>query len=147
MSNAYPLIHPQDVHALVIHCSDPRFQEAFHQFIKQDLGIEHCASIVVPGGIHDLVSPVRLKAARHLWDQVDFIIRMRNIRRIVIINHEDCLWYAKWNALVRGKVSEEILHHLILAGEKIVEKRYAVEVDIYLAKIHDGQVVFQKISR
>ncbi len=40
---------PQEDGVLVIHCSDPRYQIAFQDFLRNKLGLDHYALIAVPG--------------------------------------------------------------------------------------------------
>ena len=35
---------------VVFHCSDPRFQTHFHEFLRQGLGLDSYALVAVPGG-------------------------------------------------------------------------------------------------
>ncbi len=146
-TKSYPLVDAENADALVIHCSDPRFQAAFRQFIEYELGIKNPIPIIVPGGVHDLVSPARIKAARQLWQQLEFMVVHGKVKRIVMINHEGCQWYAKWNTLVTSKVDEDIVNHLFAAAEKFAEKRFNISVETYYAKIVDGNVVFQRLDR
>ncbi|MDP3900015.1 MAG: hypothetical protein Q8Q23_02950 [bacterium] len=146
MSSSYPLLRSEDTDGLVIHCSDPRFQSAFRQFIKNELGLNNPCLIIVPGGIHDLVSLARPKAARQLKDQLEFIIKNMRVKRIILINHDDCRWYAKWNALVPGKIGDEIVNNLAKAAEKIMEKKFGLEIEIYLAKIQANNVIFERLD-
>ena len=145
-ANRYPLVKPEDADGLVIHCSDPRFQVAFRRFVDQELGIKNPVPIIIPGGIHDLASPARIKAARHLWDQLEFMVKKGKIPRIVLLNHEDCQWYGKWNALVRTSIGQDIAGHLLAVAEKLAEKRLGVEVECYLAKIEDGEIAFYDVN-
>jgi hypothetical protein len=57
---SYPLIDAAQADGLVVHCSDPRFQVAFHDFVAGELDIRNPIPIIIPGGIHDLISPVRI---------------------------------------------------------------------------------------
>lgn len=144
--SSYPLLVSRESDGLVVHCSDPRFQEAFARFIREDLGLQKPIPIVVPGGIHDLVSPVRLKAARHLWQQIEFALRIGSGRRLVIINHEDCLWYNRWNALVSSRVSDDLARHLFTAAERLIEKRLSLEIECYIARIRGDQACFERVD-
>ena len=56
----YPLVRPEQVDGLVVHCSDHRFQPAFRRFVDQDLKVRNPVPVVIPGGVHDLVSPARM---------------------------------------------------------------------------------------
>jgi hypothetical protein len=146
-SMAYPLLDAEQADAIVVHCSDPRFQTAFRQFVDNELHVKTPIPIVIPGGIHDLVSPARIKAARHLWQQLQFVVARGKTRRIILINHEGCLWYEKWNALVRTKVNEDVVNHLLAAAEELAEKRFRLSVETYFAKVEGENVVFQRLDK
>jgi hypothetical protein len=82
--------------ALVIHCADPRFQNAFREFITNELGIRHYAPIVIGGGVHSFGAQSFLpKNFKILWEQIKFFVKDTDVRQIIIINHEDCKWYDK----------------------------------------------------
>jgi hypothetical protein len=146
-SKSYPLVTAGSADALVIHCSDPRFQRAFREFIEHELDIHNPIPIIVPGGIHDLVSPARIKAARQLWQQLEFMVQKGGVKRIVMISHEGCQWYAKWNSLVRTRVDEDVVNHLFSAAERLAEKRFNISIETYFARIEDENVVFRRIDR
>ena len=142
----YPLLDVHDADTIVIHCSDPRFQTAFQRFVGEELGVEAAIPIVVPGGVHDLVSPARVKAARQLWAHVEFMARRDQVRRVILLNHEDCQWYRKWSALTRRTVGDDIATHLLEAAKTLASRKFGVEVDSFLAKIEDGEVVFYRVE-
>jgi len=142
----YPLKQPEDFDGLVIHCSDPRFQEAFQRFVTEELGMQCPAKIIIPGGIHDLMLPARIKAARHIKQWIEFLTKELNLHRIVIINHEGCRWYEHWNTLVATPIGHDITHHLLEVRKILAIHRLNVNIETYLAKIEEGEVVFQKVT-
>ncbi len=83
--------------AIVIYCSDPRFQAAFREFVEHDLGLGDGMTIpiVVGGGAGVLGHPEQLpkefKFLRERLEQYREIFP--TVRRIVLINHEDCRYY------------------------------------------------------
>ena len=78
--------------ALVIHCLDHRFQGAFAKYIEDELEIKVFNPIVVAGGALPIASDHYAKFG-YIWDQVDFFVNEVGISRIILINHQDCLWY------------------------------------------------------
>lgn len=148
----YPLIETDGADAVVIHCSDPRFQEAFRAFVKNELKIQHPAFIVIPGGVSsvgaELFAPKHLKT---LKDQIEFMMAHSKYPRLILINHEDCKMYGKLYDLVNKKVG---LHqHQIEDLKKAVElfKKYvpaANAIEIYMARLDQSQpnkIYFEKI--
>ena len=151
----YPFADVSGADAVVVHCSDPRFQEAFKEFVRDELGIEHPAYIVVPGSVSsvglELVMPKHLKT---LKDQVEFMVAHAKHPRLVLINHEDCAAYGRLHELIHQKVN--------IPARQLEDLKKAVEVfrkyipalnniEIYLAHLDpkmpaDSKVYFEKIA-
>ena len=83
--------------AIVIHCSDPRFQKAFSEFIRNDLGLKdgEYIPLVISGGVAPLSEPLKLpKEFKFMKERIElFLDRFHSIKRIILINHEDCRHY------------------------------------------------------
>ncbi|MBN1326039.1 hypothetical protein JW977_03635 [Candidatus Falkowbacteria bacterium] len=148
----YPLLEASGADAIIVHCSDPRFQEAFKSFVKNELKIQHPAYIVVPGSVSsvgaELFAPKHLKT---LKDQIEFMLKHAKQPRLIIINHDDCQMYGKIHNLVCKKIS--ISEHQINDLKKAVElfKKYvpaANNIEIFMARLDQSQpkkVFFEKI--
>jgi hypothetical protein len=80
---------------LVIHCGDYRFQAAFHEFLNGGLKLnENYDLMVIPGG------PLSLTLFEYLpkfswvsWKWLRFFVERHGIRRLILIQHQDCAWY------------------------------------------------------
>ncbi len=83
--------------AIVIHCSDPRFQAAFEQFVRQDLGLAAGTyiPIIVGGGAGVLGHPEQLpKEFKFLKERLEHYYRVfPTAKRVILINHEGCRYY------------------------------------------------------
>jgi hypothetical protein len=83
--------------AIVVHCSDPRFQPAFSQFLEQELGLAKGSyiPIIVGGGAGVLGHPEQLpKEFKFLRDRLEhYRTIFPTARRIILINHEGCRYY------------------------------------------------------
>lgn len=149
----YPLAEGE-ADALVLHCSDPRFQPAFRAFLAEELGITHPAMVIGPGSIsafgvmgtkpklwHAMNSNIELMAARH------------PIRRLVIITHQDCKSYAKLAEFFGGltQVAAKQREHLKQVAA-LITKQYLpnATVELYHAVIVDSdegrRVRFDRVS-
>jgi hypothetical protein len=134
--------------ALVIHCGDPRFQSAFHRFINEDLGITSYTPIIIGGGVHAFgVQSFLPKNFKILWEQIKFAIRDGGVKQVIIINHEDCLWYEKMKGYhlpiqlpLKGKLD------LVAAAQKIMTDFSGVSVQTYWAALEDDGVVFSRVN-
>ena len=88
---------PSAPEAIVIHCSDPRFQKAFREFINTELKLPEgeYVPLVISGGVGSLSEPLKLpKEFKFVKERIElFIKQFDSIKRIILINHEDCLYY------------------------------------------------------
>ena len=92
----YSLVESQPK-ARVVHCSDPRFQRAFREFISDELQLRDgdYIPLVISGGVGSLSEPLKLpKEFKFMKERIQlFLDRFESITRIVLINHEDCRHY------------------------------------------------------
>lgn len=92
----YSLIE-SDPTALVIHCSDPRFQKAFKEFINSELGLKDgdYVPLIVSGGTGPLSEPFKFpKEFKFMKERIEFFLgHFHKLRHIILINHEDCKYY------------------------------------------------------
>jgi len=79
--------------ALIISCSDHRFQMHFDAFLQKGLGLGSFSRFALPGGPQFLLAadmPMFEKAGRR-WTK--FLTRNLDIREIICLAHEDWLRY------------------------------------------------------
>jgi hypothetical protein len=84
-----------DTDVLVVHCGDYRFQGAFYEFLNHVLNLkENYDLMVIPGG------PLSLTLFEYLpkfswasWKWFRFFVERHGIRRLILIQHQDCAWY------------------------------------------------------
>jgi hypothetical protein len=92
--------------AIVVYCGDPRFQEAFEGFIANELKLAKGQYIpmVVGGGAGVLAHPERLpKEFKFMKERLELYTQFfHSIRRIILINHEDCKYYNTLKERVLG---------------------------------------------
>jgi hypothetical protein len=80
--------------ALVVHCSDPRYQPHFQDFLRNGLGLEHYALLAVPGSVHALTLTEYLPKFSWVgWRWVTFLADLLRPDRVILIGHHDCRWY------------------------------------------------------
>ena len=88
--------HPKP-QAIVVYCSDPRFQTAFRQFIEKELGLAEGEFIplVIGGGAGVLAHREQLpKDFKVLKERLEMhLSQFLSVRRLILINHEDCKYY------------------------------------------------------
>lgn len=141
--------------AIVIHCSDPHFQEHFDDFLKNHLQIAHPTHIIIPGGI-TLMLPLMGKGFKFGKQIIEFVSDLSKARRIICIAHEDCMMYKEhkildWALSKVGKNIKEIqFKHLKEAGSTFEVWFPGAEIQLYYADVEkqgDGEfVVFKEVT-
>ena len=132
--------------ALVIHCGDARFQTAFRQFVTEELGIAHYLPIVIGGGVHAFgLQNLLPKNFKILWQQIKHALTVDKLNEVIIINHEDCLWYEKLKGYhPTVSIRNKGVLDLRTAAERILHDFSGVRVRTFWAAIQDNQVVFSE---
>jgi hypothetical protein len=135
--------------AVVIHCGDPRFQRAFRGFIEEDLGIRSYVPIIVLGGVHAFgFKELRPKQYKVLFEQIKYLIKEKDIKRVVIINHEDCEWYGRFSSWIMKRVPlpKKQVDDLRSAAEGLFEHFLNIDIETYYAGLEGDSIEFKRIS-
>lgn len=125
---------PERIGAVVFYCSDGRWGEAFDEFCHRRLLIPRYDRWAVPGGsVCLLPGDSGGTYCEIVWDQLDFLVRVHELRRIVLITHYGCAYYAE--RLGKGPV--ECLRvqadDLRSAAVALRQRFPGIGVDTYLA--------------
>ena len=147
--------------AIVVHCSDPRFQRAFAEFIRDELKLQDGSFIplVISGGVGSLAEPLKLpKEFRFMKERLRmFLERFESIHRLILINHEDCRHY-EWLHNYIGRLFLQRFHSLaerqqadLKKAAELVLKLTSLKLDLelYYARFADARkskVVFEKVA-
>ena len=145
--NKFYLVDARKSQAIVIHCADPRFQNAFRKFITEELGINHYSPIIIGGGAHAFGMQTLLPANfQTLFEQIKFFVEEAGLKQVIIVNHEDCKWYEKMKGCypdtrlsVKGKLD------LRKAALTIVEDFTGVDVRIFWAGLDGDNIRFSEV--
>ena len=115
--------------ALVISCIDFRFQQFIENWTNQNLGSKKYDHVALGGGIYDFYTILK---------QVDISYKLHAIKKVILLNHEDCGAYGKEGTYKRHKAD-------LVEAERKIEALYP-HLDVEAYYIHlNGQ--FEEISR
>jgi hypothetical protein len=133
---------------VAIHCSDPRYQPHFQDFLRKNLGIPNYALIAVPGGAQFLTLVDYLPKFSWVgWRWVKFVVDLTKPRRIILIGHDDCRWYLDFRfghdpARLREKVTADLKR----ARAGISERFRSASIELYWARLEaDGSASFELV--
>jgi hypothetical protein len=132
---------------LVIHCSDPRYQPHFQEFLETGLGLAHYALIAVPGGAHCLtLSDFLPKFAWAGWRWVKVMENVAQPERIILIAHDDCRWYVSMGFVSGAASLRERQVADLKTARKALAERFNSKVDLYYARLEGDHAVFENLS-
>ena len=132
---------------IVVHCSDPRYQWHFHEFLRHGLGVREYGLIAVPGGPQLLARLEFLpKFSWAGWRWLKFLVDLTKPERVIVINHEDCRWYS---SLLRA-TDPELVRRRQLADLREIQRefgeRFSGLIEAYYARIQDGAAAFERVT-
>ena len=144
--------------AVVVHCSQGDLQPAFEKFIEGKLGLAKGKyfPIVVPGGAGRLCRPEVLpKDFKFMKEGLELLVKNnKSIKRIILINHEDCAFYKSLSSRVLNTL-QSFHAHLPCDDLKLVQQVFVgllshlgCQLELYYAKFANEdhtQVTFEKI--
>jgi carbonic anhydrase len=115
--------------ALVVHCMDYRLQKFLHPWIMSRFGADNFDIISLAGGVHDYEMVLKY---------VHLAVQVHSIKRVALINHQDCRAYGRDGTYKRHK------HDLMDVKHKIEVLFSDLEVETFYLRL-DG--TFELISR
>jgi hypothetical protein len=159
---AYAVVTDAKPQAIVVYCSDPRLQLAFEQFIAQELRLSkgQFIPIVIGGGAGVLGHPEQLpKEFKFLKERLELYREIfPTVRRVVLINHEDCKYYNSLKSKISRLLGTYFAHShdhacedlaLVFRAFNHLLAHLGFALELYYARFSDPsqhQVVFDKIS-
>ncbi len=156
----YPVVPDPKPGAIVIHCSDPRFQAAFEEFLEHELGLVkgQYIPIVVGGGAGVLGHPEQLpKEFKFLKERLEHYRQIfPTARRIILINHEGCRYYENLKTRTLGALGSRFAfppNHaredlsLVARAFRQLLSHLGYSVEFYYAKFADEQRAHIEIEK
>jgi hypothetical protein len=101
--------------AVVVHCFDFRLQQYLNDWLTKRFGIRNYDRISVPGAVREFA---------YVQSQIQMAYRLHNIRRVILINHEDCAAYGQFGTRERHMSDLAYAEHVVQSMHLDVEKYY-----------------------
>jgi hypothetical protein len=148
-TSPFPFVQER-VGAAAIYCSDGRYGEAMDEFLHECLGLPHYDRLAIPGGPACLAGHMLAMRERSALDrQIKFLVEAHGIGRVVLIAHQDCLFY-KLNvhpSKLRQKPLEEFqFADLATVAAALRDFHRDLMVDAFFARRVDEQVRFDPVA-
>jgi hypothetical protein len=139
--------NPGRVGALAMYCCDGRWGEAFDDFCHRRLLIPRYDRMAVPGGPVCLLPHDSGDAlCRGFWEQLEFLVRAHELRRIVLIAHYGCAYYAEMLQAGPEECLSAQVEDLQVAAKSLRQWYPGVAVEAYLAMLRGLIVSFHEVG-
>jgi carbonic anhydrase len=121
-------ITPLQCDAVVVTCKDFRLQRYLDEWLRDTVGYGNYDRVSLAGGV---------KNWKFVFDAIQLAHRLHNIRRVILINHEQCGAYGA------ESTPERHTHDLREARQAIHDRYPSFRVDLYYLTL-DGR--FERID-
>jgi hypothetical protein len=123
------------IRAASIYCSDGRYGEQMDDFLHRGLHLPRYDRLAVPGGPACLSGSLAVFwEGRSVEQQLEFLCRVHEIERVVLIAHEGCAFYREAMKVPADQILARQLADLAAAKVRIRRIRAALAVDGFLAR-------------
>ena len=148
MPELYRSVLPEsnrETDVVVVHCSDPRYQPHFQDFLRKGLGLERYALIAVPGGPQFLtLSDYLPKFSWVGWRWAKFIMDLTKPERVILIAPDDCRWYLDMRFWAHGQgLRDRQAADLQQVRAELAQRFRESRVELYYARLEKGTAAFE----
>jgi hypothetical protein len=135
------------IHALALYCSDGRWGLAFDEFCQRSLHIPRYDRWAVPGGPAWLaVSADSDEFAQTAHEQLDFLVKIHELDRIVLITHYACALYGQRLQRTPEECLTEQMKDVERAATVLRTWYSGMLVEGYLAMRRDRNLSFHELG-
>lgn len=113
--------------AIIVTCIDFRLQEAINTWIAQNFAPKTFDRVALGGGVKNL---------EVILTQIDIAVRLHHIKKVVLVNHEDCGAYGS------ESTPEKHAEDLGVAKAKVQEKYPDLVVETYYLRLNGTFDIF-----
>ena len=138
-----PIAAPTEpTQAVAVYCSDGRFADHVRDFLDHRLGLTRVDAVTAAGGPVRLLEP---DAEANLFEDVKFLTDAHGLRRVVLIQHEDCGHYTRRLGLEGEAAHARQAEHLHAAARRLRESTSVERIDLYFLRLTDTGVRFEPV--
>lgn len=140
------MLPPVTSSALVVHCSDHRFQRIFREFVEGTLKIGDYDVIAVPGGPQVLAALDYLPKfawAGSRWAK--YLVDAHDLKRIVLLAHDECGWYRHVHG-THAEVEARQRADLARGRDQLQRAIPGISVETWFIVLHEGNVKAERLD-
>lgn len=147
MKYSSPLAYdPSRIHAAALYCSDGRIGEQFDDFLVNGLSLPRYDRLCLPGGPACLAGhPQAHLEEQGVLDELKFLVEVHRLRRIVLIAHQACAFYASRLELKEPRLELVQRADLVRAAAFVHRVTGLDAIEAYFARLNSGRIAFEPV--
>jgi hypothetical protein len=134
------------MHAAALYCSDGRIGEHFDDFLQNGLSLPRYDRMCLPGGPACLAGHPKVQQIEQgVIDELTFLVEVHKLRRVVLIAHQGCAFYAARLELKEPRLELVQRADLVRAAAFVHRVTGLDAIEAYYARLADGKVTFEAV--
>ena len=135
------------IHAAAMYCSDGRVGEHFDDFLQNGLSLPRYDRLCLPGGPACVAGhPQAHLEEQGVIDELQFLVEVHQLRRIVLIAHSGCAFYGNRLGLKEPRLELVQRADLVRAAAFVHRVTGLDAIDAYFARLTDGRMKFESVQ-
>ena len=135
------------IRAAALYCSDGRMGEHFDDFLHNGLSLPRYDRVSLPGGPACLAGhPQAHLEEQGVVDELKFLVEVHGLKRVVLIAHEGCAFYATRLELKDRRLELVQRADLVRAAAFVRRVTCIDAVEAYFARLAEGRVRFERVE-
>lgn len=135
------------IHAAALYCSDGRVGEHFDDFLQTGLSLPRYDRLCLPGGPACLAGHPQAHLEEHgVVDELQFLVQVHKLKRVVLIAHQGCAFYASRLDLKEPRLELVQRADLVRAAAFVHRVTGLDAIEAYFARLGDGRMSFERVE-
>jgi hypothetical protein len=135
------------IHAAALYCSDGRIGEQFDDFLQTGLSLPRYDRIALPGGPACLAGhPQASLEEKGVVDELHFLVEVHKLKRIVLIQHQGCAFYASRLELKEPRLELLQKADLVRAAAYVHRVTGLERIEAFYARLNEGVLTFEPVT-
>lgn len=135
------------IHAAALYCSDGRMGEHCDDFLQNGLKLPRYDRLCLPGGPACIAGhPQARLEEQGVMDELTFLVEVHKLRRVVLIAHAGCAFYASRLQLKEPRLELVQRADLVRAAAWVHRVTGLNDVQAYFARQDAEQVAFEAVQ-
>jgi hypothetical protein len=135
------------IRAAAVYCSDGRFGEQIDNLLHDQLELPRYDRLAIPGGAACLAGHFNAyREEEGVAEQLRFLIGVHDVRRVVLIAHQDCAYYTDWLRIAPLQLEARQREDLLKAIRHVKRLGASVEVLAFFARRQGECVTFERVA-